>query len=205
MSVVKIIDDVKEWVEQEICSKIRLKVPPEGNEPNDRDYDHTLANPVAFAMYVPTKDKVPPKIKSVFPSVCVRFLEGTDDLSAKEGNIGIQLCFSAWDPGLHGSDLFLPNADGSFRRWTGPEANAYFQRYGDGWRDVWNFVDIALRAVESTTSIKGHEIDFSAAVKFGPLTEQEAIPDFYPLWFAWVSFQLKYPLMRNIKEFDQYL
>ena len=205
MSVVKILDDVKAWAEEEICSKIQLKVPPEGDEPNDRDYDHTLTNPVAFAMYVPTKDKLPPKIKSVFPSVCVRFLEGADNMRDKEGGIGIQLCFSAWDPGLHGSDLLLPQADGSHRRWTGPEANDFFQRYGEGWRDVWNFVDLALRAVESATHIKGHEIDISTDVKFGPLIEQEAIADYYPFWFACVSFRLKYQLRRNIKDLKQYL
>ena len=205
MSVVKILDDVKTWVEEEICSKVQLKAPPEGDEPNDRDYDHSLVNPVAFTMYVPTKDKLPPSVKAVFPSVCVRFLDGTESMTAKEGSIGIQLCFSAWDPGLHGSDLLLPNTDGTHRRWTGPEANAHFQRYGEGWRDVWNFVDVALRAVESTMAIKGHAIDTSVAVKFGPLTEQEAIPDYYPFWFAWISFQLKYPLMRNIADIQKHL
>ena len=97
MSVVKILDDVKTWVEEEICSKVQLKAPPEGDEPNDRDYDHSLVNPVAFTMYVPTKDKLPPSVKAVFPSVCVRFLDGTENMTAKEGSIGIQLCFSAWD------------------------------------------------------------------------------------------------------------
>ena len=205
MSVVSILDDVRNWVEEEICSKIKLKVPPDDTEPNDRDYDHTMANPVAFSMYVPTKDKLPPDIKSVYPSVCVRFIDGTDDMVSKSGSIGIQLCFSAWNPGLHGTDFLMPQGDGVYRRWTGPEAKDYFQRYGEGWRDVWNFVDLALRAVESTSSIKGHCIDISTPVKFGPLTEQEAITDYYPFWFAWLSFQLKYPLMRNNQEINEFL
>jgi hypothetical protein len=137
--------------------------------------------------------------------VCVRFIDGTDDMTVKKGSIGVQLCFSAWNPGIHGTDVLRPQPDGSFRRWTGPEARDYFQRYGDGWRDVWNFVDIALRAVESTTAINGHEVDISTPVKFGPLTEQEAIPNYYPFWYAWVSFQLKYPLMRNNVKHQNFL
>lgn len=66
------------------------------------------------------------------------------------------------------------------QQWTGPEAEEYFDRNGDGWRDAWNFVDIALREIESRTNIAGYEIDRSTPVKFGPLTEQEAIPDFTP-------------------------
>lgn len=205
MSVVGILDDVRSWVEENICSQIQLKVPPSDTEPNDQDYDHTLATPVAFAMYVPTKDKLPPPVKSVYPSVCVRFVDGTEDMAAKNGSIGVQLCFSAWNPGIHGTDVLKPQKDGSFRLWTGPEARDYFQRYGEGWRDVWNFVDIALRAVESTTTVGGHALDISVPVKFGPLTEQEAIPDFYPFWYAWVSFQLKYPLMRNNQNINKFL
>lgn len=205
MSVVSILDDVRDWVEENICSKIQLKVPPDDTEPNDKDYDHTLATPVAFTLYLPTKDKLPPPIKSAYPSVCVRFMEGTDDMAVKNGSIGIQLCFSAWNPGIHGTDMLMPLGDGRYRRWTGPEASDFFQRYGEGWRDVWNFVDIGLRAVESATAIKGHEIDISTPVKFGPMAEQEAIPDYYPFWYAWVSFQLKYPLMRNNQEIQQFL
>ena len=205
MSVVNILDDVREWVEETICPQILLKVPPDDTEPNDKDYDHTLAHPVAFTMYVPTQDKLPPPIKSVYPSVCVRFIDGSDDLAVKNGSIGIQLCFSAWNPGIHGTDMLIPTEEGKYRRWTGPEASDYFQRYGEGWRDVWNFVDIALRAVESTNAIKGHRIDISTPVKFGPLTEQEDIPSFYPFWYAWVSFQLQYPLMRNNQEIQKFL
>jgi hypothetical protein len=59
--------------------------------------------------------------------------------------------------------------------------------------------------VESATHIGEYTIDRATPVKFGPLTEQESIPDFYPLWFAWVSFRVTYPLRRNIKEIQNLL
>ena len=66
-------------------------------------------------------------------------------------------------------------------------------------------MDIALREVESVTNIGGYTIDRAKPVKFGPLTEQEAIPDFYPMWFAWLSFTVNYPLRRNIQELQNFL
>ncbi len=184
MSIVKILDDVTAWARENICSKIALKVPPKGTEPNDYDYAYKTANPVAFTMYVPTEDKLPKDIPSAFPSLCVRFIEANDDLGTMTGTIGIQFLLSAWNPGKHGTE---------------------FERNGEGWRDIWNFTDIALQAVESVTNISGYKIDRSIPVKFGPLTEQEAVPDFYPFWFTWVTFQLTYPLMRDIENTQEFL
>jgi hypothetical protein len=205
MSVVKILDDVTQWARQNICSKIQLKVPPANGEPNDYDYDYKKANPVAFTMYVPTDDKLPKDIPSAFPSLCVRFIEGEDNLTSMNGTIGIQLLLSAWNPGTYGGDRFTMYQGDAFHWTQDPDTKKEFQRNGEGWRDIWNFADIALQAVESTTHIAGYKIDRSIPVKFGPLTEQEAVADYYPFWFTWVSFQLTYPLRREIKEADKFL
>lgn len=192
----QILDEVTKWARENICSKIELKVPPSNSEPNDYDYDYKLANPVAFTMFVPTEDRLPKGIPSAFPSLCVRFIEGEENLASVKGTIGIQFLLSVWNPGIHGRDWI-----------TLPDANAAdsFERNGDGWRDVWNFTDIAVRAVESVTHIAGYTIDRSVPVKFGPLTEQESVPDYYPFWFTWVTFQLSYPLRRNIAEVQEFL
>jgi hypothetical protein len=194
LSIVKILDDVTEWAKQNICSKIELKVPPKNGEPNDFEYEYQLAQPVAFTMYVPAEDKLPKNIPSAFPSLCVRFMKGEDDLTTMKGRLGIQLLLSAWTPGTYREDYISKQP-----------AEKQLERNGGGWRDIWNFTDIAVRAVESTTSIAGYKIDRSVPVEFGPLTEQEAIPDYYPFWFTWVTFQLTYPLMRNIDDVQEFL
>ena len=201
MSVVHVIDTLTEWARQNICEQINLKVPPENTAPDDSGYSYNLATPAAFAMYVPTSDKLPPGSHPPFPSLCVRFVTGQDVPADGGGSVEVQFCFSAWDPGTHGEDEFLPNGDGTYRRGKG----GAFWRNGDGWRDAWNFVDIALREVESVTNIGGYTIDRAKPAKFGPLTEQEAIPDFYPMWFAWLSFTVNYPLRRNIQELQNFL
>ena len=199
MSVVNILDNVTEWVQTNICTKIQLKVPPASDtDPTDAGYTYHLVQPTAFPLFVPARDKAAPGILSPIPSVCVRFLEGDEALSKDMGSIGMQLCFSTWDPGLHGEDILRPDGDGGSKRWTGPEADAYFRRSGEGWRDAWNFVDIALRELGSTTTVGGCSIDRSVPIKFGPLTDQGTIIEAYPLWFAWCSFSLTYDLRRNI-------
>ena len=204
MSIVKILDDVTAWARQNICAKIQLKVPPQNGEPNDYDYTYKTANPAAFTMFVPTEDKLPKDIPAAFPSLCVRFLEGEDDLAQKKGTIGIQFLLSVWNPGTHSADRLVTSKN-DVLNWVADPNEKQFQRNSDGWRDVWNFADIAVQAIETATAISGYEIDKSSPVKFGPLTEQEAVPDYYPFWFAWVSFQLKYPLMRNTVDFQEFL
>lgn len=201
----QILDDVTEWARQNICSKIELKVPPKNSEPNDYDYDYKLTNPVAFTMFVPTEDRLPKGIPSAFPSLCVRFIEAEDDLAGMKGTMGVQFLLSAWNPGTHGRDTLTPNPEDDLNWRPGLDAQSHFERNGEGWRDIWNFTDIAVRELERVTHISGYQIDRSVPVKFGPLTEQESVPDYYPFWFTWVTFQLTYPLLRNIEEVQEFL
>ncbi|MFR4977674.1 MAG: hypothetical protein ACLUDG_01960 [Butyricicoccus sp.] len=207
MSVVHLIDTVTAWADKQICQKVKLKLPADNLEANDAGYHYTLVTPAAFATYTPTTEKLPPNIHAPIPSLCVRILSGEDSLATNNGTAEIQMCFSAWDPGLHGADIFNPSKDkpGTWERWDTEEAKQYFKRNGTGWRDIWNFVDVALRAVESMPIIEGYRIEPNAPIKFGPLTEQEAIPDFYPLWFVWISFKITYPLVRNIEDYQKFL
>lgn len=204
MSVVHLIDTVTAWARQNISEQVRLKMPPENVEANDAGYDYKLVTPATFAVYTPTSDKLPPRVQSPFPSLCVRILSGEDNLASGSGTAEVQFCFSAWGPGLHDKDYFWPVKDqpGVWHQGNGSED---FTRSGEGWRDAWNFVDVALRALESVPQIDGYMIDRGQHIKYGPLTEQESIPDFYPFWFAWVSFKINYPLVRNVEDFQKFL
>lgn len=206
MSAVNLIDTLTEWARVNICDHVKLKQPPDDLEAATADgYDYKLVCPAAFSMYVPTSEKLPPNIHAPFPSLCVRITGGEDEPATGKGFADVQFCFSTWDTGLHGKDVFEPGENGAYRQWSGKDADLYFRRLGDGWRDAWNFLDVALRAVESVTHIGGFSIDTGAGVKYGPLTEQESIPDFYPMWFAWMSFRVTYPLVRNNDELLKFL
>ena len=204
MDIVQIIDDVTEWAQANICDKVQLKVPPENDAAAvDENYEYELVTPTAFALFVPQKDKTPPKVKSPIPSLCVRFVEGEDLLDGSGGSVGIQFMLSTWDLGIHSFDRFTQTGPLSYRRDDGTER--IFQRNYDGWRDAWNFMDTARRALESTTNVAGHEIDVTSGIHYGPLEEQDGTNDFYPFWFCWINFTLKYPLTRNVRDCTELL
>lgn len=205
MSVVHVIDTLTDWARKNVCEQIKLKVPPQNDMENDEGYAYELATPSTFGMYVPTSEKLPPNIHSPFPSLCVGFTSGEDTPAENSGHLDVMFSFSTWDTGVHGKDIFHIVGDKKAERWSGSEADEYFKRSGEGWRDAWNFVDIALRAIESVTHIDGYTIDRATPIKFGPLAEQEGIPNLYPFWFAWVSFRVNYPLLRNMADYKEYL
>lgn len=199
--IVSVIDDLTKWARENICNEIQLKVPPENTAAFDSGYSYTLDHPEAIPMYVPPDDKLPKDIRFTHPSLCVRFLKAADSVANDKGYVDIQFLFSVWDPGQHGGDVYLPKGDGTFEQQT---ANA-FEKGSSGWRDVWNFVDIARRKLESTTSISGLLIDKDTDIEYGPVTEMEAIVDAYPFWYTWLTFRVTFPLRRNNQDYQKYL
>lgn len=111
MSIVNSIETVRDWLTAEVCPLVKLKLPDDNA--TDASYPYKLVNPAAFSLFVPSKDRTPPNIAAPIPSVCVQIVQGDDDLLQSARDIKIRLCFSAWDPGYHGPDIFKPKGDGS--------------------------------------------------------------------------------------------
>ena len=199
--IVTVIDTLTEWARDHICKAIQLKVPPENEAAMDSGYSYKLDNPEAIPMYKPTGDKLPETIRYTTPSLCVYFSKAGDSVAKNEGYVDVMFLFSVWDPGQHGEDVYLPTGDGSYKK----QSTADFVKGSSGWRDVWNFVDIARRALESATSIDELAIDKSTDIEYGPISEQEGVVEFYPYWYSWLSFRVTYPLMRNNEEIEKYL
>lgn len=152
MSIVNSIETVRDWLTAEVCPLVKLKLPDDNA--TDASYPYKLVNPAAFSLFVPSKDRTPPNIAAPIPSVCVQIVQGDDDLLQSARDIKIRLCFSAWDPGYHGPDIFKPKGDGSgaYIQQYNEAAASYFVKNGEGWRDAWNFVDTALRLIETPST-----------------------------------------------------
>ena len=152
MSIVNSIETVRDWLTAEVCPLVKLKLPDDNA--TDASYPYKLVNPAAFSLFVPSKDRTPPNSAAPIPSVCVQIVQGDDDLLQSARDIKIRLCFSAWDPGYHGPDIFKPKGDGSgaYIQQYNEAAASYFVKNGEGWRDAWNFVDTALRLKMPSTS-----------------------------------------------------
>ncbi|MBS6773407.1 MAG: hypothetical protein KH240_12755 [Faecalibacterium prausnitzii] len=180
MSIVNSIEIVREWLDSTVCPMVQLKLPDDSA--TDASYPYKLVNPTAFSLFVPSKDRLPPKVPAPIPSVCVQIVEGTDSLTMSSRSIKIRLCFSAWDPGYHGPDIFKPKGDGS---------GTYIQQ--------------ALRLIENAEYLGDLRVIKEKGITFGPVTEQDAVPDFYPYWFAWAEFSVEETLTRNPKSYQHLL
>lgn len=204
MSIVNSVEIVREWLTANVCPLVELKLPDDSA--TDASYPYKLVNPAAFSLFVPSKDRTPPNVAAPIPSVCVQLVEGDDNMIGRTRGIKIRLCFSAWDPGYHGPDIYTPKGNGStYVQQYNEAALAYFVKNGEGWRDAWNFVDTALRVIENAEYIGELRVVKENGIKFGPVKEEDAIPDFYPYWFAWAEFSVEEALTRNPKSYSHLL
>lgn len=208
MSIVDNLDKVAKWARENICSKVKLKLPDDDR--NDGSYTVQLVSPEAFVLYVPTRDRMPPKVTAPIPSICVQLMEGKEDLSSHIGIMKMRFSLSAWNPGLHKEgELFMPYRDDEgklyYKQWTSDDKKEKFQRDAEGWRDVWNFADITIRELENAEYIEGLRLVKEEGITYGPYQEDGAFIDFYPYWFAWVGFTLEYGITRTAKPYKDFL
>ena len=205
MSIVNSIETVRGWLNTEVCPLVKLKLPDDNA--TDASYPYKLVNPAAFSLFVPSKDRTPPKVAAPIPSVCVQLAQGEDDLIEHTRGMWGGGGGAAWDPGYHGPDIYIPqgNGSGTYIQQYNSEAADFFQKNGEGWRDAWNFVDTALRLIENAEYIGDLRVIKELGITFGPVAEQDAVPDFYPYWFAWAEFSVEETLTRHAKNYDHLL
>lgn len=187
MAIVDDLNRIRDWLQSEVCDKVAFKLP--NDETNDAGYSQELVKPTAFVLFTPSKDRLPPNVRAPIPSVCVRLSEGEH---AQDGTnkMTLVLNFCTWNPGVHGRDVFEP-VEGSGWRGYNQKAEAEFLRSADGWMDVYNFVDAALRAIENADYIAGMRVVVEDGIKYGMTSGQDGLEDFYPYWPAWISFSVQ--------------
>ena len=190
MTTKQIIEGVTDWVRDEICSKIKLKLPNDST--NDGRYHVKMVTPAAFPLFAPAKDRMPPNVQAPIPSVAVQLLEGSDDTKGGIRRLKLRLCLSTWNPGTHPGETYHPIEDdaalGGYRYELGDAAEEKYQRNADGWKDLYNFQDIALSELEAAEFFTEVRIDQEQPITYGPFTEDGAIWDYYPYWCGWIAF-----------------
>lgn len=73
MNLVQTIDTIVNWLNENVCPGIELKLPDDYK--NDASYGVEMVTPAAFPLYVPGKDRLPPSVAAPIPSVCVQLME----------------------------------------------------------------------------------------------------------------------------------
>ncbi|MDE7204067.1 MAG: hypothetical protein K2O91_19745 [Lachnospiraceae bacterium] len=207
MSITDSMIKIADWLNETVSPNYKFKVPPDEKlsdatgkrilAPMDDGYQYKEVNPYAFAMFLPTKDKIPPPKRPNMPSMCVQFVSGSDDLVKERRDMNINIACSCWNPGIHIQDIYYPKD-----KW--PDKPPHFEPAYTGWMDVWNLVDGILERLEAVNNIGHIQIAQDTPVTFGCYKEQDNIPDFYPFWFAWVQFKIRSNFIRN-NEKEKYL
>lgn len=200
MAITSNLDKIVNWFKTDVCPHIQLKIPDDYK--NDGGYGVQLTTPAAFAMYVPTKDKKAPDVEAPIPSICAQILKGKDSPDKHIGRITIQLALAAWNPGEHGGERLnsVENHNALGGNTYTKEQSEEFERSYEGWRDVWNFTDMVIAALENTEYIADMRLVKENDIEYGPFTEDGAIMNYYPYWFSWVQFTLEYGLARKIPD-----
>ena len=194
MNLVKAVNTVVDWLNENVCPKIELKLPSDAN--NDNTYSVEFVNPAAFPLFVPGKDKLPPSVAAPIPSVCVQVMEGADDLPQSRRRLQIRLCLSCWNPGKHGDEIYnvreTPEATAGYPYYrTSSGSEQSYTRNMDGWKDSFNFLDLVLDEIEKAEYIDGLRLAKESPVKYGLFVEDGNIWDYYPYWHNWISFELE--------------
>ena len=210
MTIAQCIEKVTDWLNESVCPKIKLKLPDDNQ--NGKEYKVKAVNPMAFAMYQPGKDKLPPGVIAPFPSVVVQLLEGSDNTTASNGRMKLQLSFTAWNPGNHAGELTratkTTTASGSedLDVQIGSVASEQtFTRDAEGWKDVWNFVDRALREIENAEYLNGLRVVKELPITYGQFQQEGQISDLYPYWGAWAIFTIERGLARTGASYSEFL
>lgn len=193
MTIVTTIDSICDWLNTKVCPNIELKKPPKDGSATNAKYEYELVHPHAFPLYLPTKDKLPPAVETKLPSICVQLEYGNDTTDNRE--MSISLGFGAWNPGIHPDDWIIPDG-------TEAENADVLSNEAEGWRDLWNFVDYTVTAIEQSTYLgENVEVVRSENIEFGPYKEQDSIVSYYPFWFAYTTFKVRSSLFRNNQSF----
>lgn len=185
MSVVDSIQRVRGWLESDVCPLVKLKkMPSDWRDEDASKYDYELVHPVVLGMYWPTGQQLMgPQAVYEHPGILVQLVDGEDSIADMRESLTLRLHLSAWNPGLHGRDVWEPSGDHYVRR----EADTFQPSYEDSWADAWNFCDTVLREIRNASDINGLTVDRSKPVSFGPYSQQGDIVSLYPFWFAWVE------------------
>ncbi len=204
MTITETLDSLQEWFDTNICKKVELKLPTDDQVKGTA----TLVHPATFALYVPAKDRIPPNIPAPIPSLCIQLMDGEDKTTEHKRKLNIRLCLAAWNPGEQTGVTYRPHEDEEQffnKKYSRGDENPKYTRNLDGWRDVWNFVDVIIQKLESTDIIAGLRVSKEDGIKYGPFTEDGAIWDYYPYWHSWITLTLECGIVANVPEYTDLL
>lgn len=189
MQLNEIIDSLTEWVQINLCDGVELLKPSSNNMPNA----YEIVNPNAFALFVPTKDQLPPDIDYQMPSICVQLKEGADNMESGVRSLNIRLAFSTYRPGH-----FIEEEEEG-------EKVVKFVKDAEGWKDLWLWISKSVNKIQTEMYIEGARISKKTPVRYGHFQVDEGLVGDYPNWFAWIEFTIDCGISSKSNNYNNYL
>ena len=168
MQLNEIVDNLTEWVQENLCNGVELLKPSKNAMPTE----YEMVTPTAFALYVPPKDQLPPDVDQQLPSICLQLIKGEDNLVDSERSLTFRLSFSCYRPGKFTED---------------EEGKMVFTRNAEGWKDLWLWISKSINTLQTKMYIEGVKLKKDSPIKYGHFTIDENLAEIYPIWCAWVE------------------
>lgn len=190
MAIVNDMNKIKDWLQTEVCDKITFKLP--SDEIADDGYTYELVHPTAWALFTPSKDRLPDDIRAPHPSVCIRITDGEHRPQDGTNTMKLILNFCIWNPGTHQKDVLLPvTSETGATEGYEVSPDAQFQRNAEGWQDLYNFMDFTLRAIENAEYIADMRVRAEDGIQYGMTSDKEGLDDFHPYYLGWITFTVQ--------------
>ncbi len=97
MNTVKVLNDLKGFLEEHVAKHIELKYPDDDNA-----YSYKLIHPSVFVGWLPPKGYLPQGLESTIPCMVVGMDNGSDDTT--ESGLRIKLSMATYSPGEYGKE-----------------------------------------------------------------------------------------------------
>lgn len=169
MDILKVIDDLAEWAREKIVPRLAFKEAPADDREETSGYEYRLVHPRVFTLFFPEVEKG--EDKRTAPGLLIQMVEGEHDAVSRKGSLEIRFVLQVWNPGLHTEQGFTPN--------------------GEGWRDLFFFMDTVLSSIEGDLILNGHRVR-TDTLSFSPAKEDKALVDHYPYFIGEVRFSVDF-------------
>ena len=188
MTIVQCLENITDWLNQNVCPRIRLKRPSDYNQ--GTYYNFEEVSPTAFAMFLPGNDKLQEGVSSSCPYIHVQLVEGDERLLLYTDRMNIQLSFMAWNPGLHPDENGMTDS---------------YRRTADGWKDVWSLLERTITDIKNAEYLNGVRFVKEAGIKYGQFVKDGQIADTYPYFYAWATITVERGLNGTESAYSQLL
>lgn len=181
-TITRTFDLLVEWVEKEVAPQLDYLLPSEGHvvEGQELAYVH----PAVYANFVPTDGRLQ-EGSYRFPFIAVQLVNGRDGLGSTR-SLSVRIVLGIWVPGHFNNGEFADSMD--------------------GWRDLFNGLDLIVRSLQEAETVADARIDTDAGISYGFFGEEDGVViDQYPYFMGRVDFTLECGAQPGSKRFENLL